>query len=708
MSNLVQLGPQYFPNTDVGTPIGAGKLYIGDSDTDPTIIGNQKIVNALKEDGTLVAMSQPISLSAGGVPLYNGSPVALYVSGNYSLTILDLNDAQVYYVPYSYKIDGDPFTPGNFYYPDYTEADQGVTGDETTVKFFVDEIGTTNKATIYLRHNSGNEFTDYLFSTTEIIPDNITLERESGARILDDASNASLAINGPFVSPINHAFDWGNGTGDLTFDLESASEYHVEWFHSGSDYGVSFTTAVAAVPIAATIRLLPKTYNFTTGFSIDKKLTIAIEGERAAVFTTSESITILTITKNAASVRYQTILRGIVFVGGNTSLHLDHAFNVRCYNCVFASATVKGVILTETWDSTFIDCRISDMVTGGGVGIYFDSGPDDNCNNITWLGGSIETMVGTMIQSVRNNAGSTGINSMIRFYATHFETHYFATRTLNLEGCTNWSFDSCNFTINKQVAEGDGDLITPIILESSSRIMFNSCEFQIIGVANQANWLPIFDLNNDSIQIKISQCGITGNMAQFSGIEAILTNSDYRSINVTNLTLGNNDWHVNLSTAMRHDFLNVDDGDGNQRFGFQQRYGKLFGLDWTTDSWGATRRVVDFDATGWLIGPYSETIANGATGSYTIKGFSYANVQGRGCVLITADIPDEGWALVYSIGTSLYTMSIGDLFTNGGAADPVAAGDFNIWIDNGALKIRNDYGTDQHVTVTLLGGFLTP
>jgi len=101
MSNetLVILAPQFFPMSSVGAAVGAGSIYVGEPDTDPTIVGNQKTVYALQEDGSLVAISQPITLSGGGIPLYDGSPVALYITGDYSLTVLDINDAQVYYIP---------------------------------------------------------------------------------------------------------------------------------------------------------------------------------------------------------------------------------------------------------------------------------------------------------------------------------------------------------------------------------------------------------------------------------------------------------------------------------------------------------------------------------------------------------------------------------------------------------------------------------
>jgi len=100
MSNetLVILAPQFFPMSSVGAPVGAGSIYVGEPDTDPTVVGNRKTVYALTEAGALVALSQPITLSAGGIPLYSGSPVSLYITGDYSLTVLDINDAQVYYV----------------------------------------------------------------------------------------------------------------------------------------------------------------------------------------------------------------------------------------------------------------------------------------------------------------------------------------------------------------------------------------------------------------------------------------------------------------------------------------------------------------------------------------------------------------------------------------------------------------------------------
>lgn len=190
--NLVQLSPQYFPKFAANSAVGAGSIYIGNVDTDPTISDNQKTVYGLQEDGTFISLAQPITLSVGGVPTYDGSSVSLYTNGPYSLTVLDINGSQIFYIPSITT----SLTPGNFYYPDYNELDHGVVGFGSTIKAIVDEIGTTNKATIYFCHNSGNEFTDYILGTAETIPSNINLEFEQGARI-KPAIGVTLTVYSP-------------------------------------------------------------------------------------------------------------------------------------------------------------------------------------------------------------------------------------------------------------------------------------------------------------------------------------------------------------------------------------------------------------------------------------------------------------------------------------------------------------------------------
>lgn len=74
-----------------------GFIYVGEPDTDPQIATNQLVVTAVQENGISVPIAQPIRTGAGGVPILNGSPVQLQVSGEYSIKVLDSQGVQVYY-----------------------------------------------------------------------------------------------------------------------------------------------------------------------------------------------------------------------------------------------------------------------------------------------------------------------------------------------------------------------------------------------------------------------------------------------------------------------------------------------------------------------------------------------------------------------------------------------------------------------------------
>lgn len=97
--NEVRLPYNYYPDPTRGRPVFNGSIYVGLPDTDPQITSNQLVVTAIQEDGTSTPIAQPIRTGAGGVPILNGSPIQLQVSGEYSIKVLDNLGAQVYYAP---------------------------------------------------------------------------------------------------------------------------------------------------------------------------------------------------------------------------------------------------------------------------------------------------------------------------------------------------------------------------------------------------------------------------------------------------------------------------------------------------------------------------------------------------------------------------------------------------------------------------------
>ena len=106
--SLINFPILYIPNPTVGRPLFSGQIFVGIEDLDPEIEINQKQLNVMQEDGTLIPVAQPFALSAGGVPVFNGQTVRLDVDGNYSLKILDKHGAQTYYIENVYE--GEPIT----------------------------------------------------------------------------------------------------------------------------------------------------------------------------------------------------------------------------------------------------------------------------------------------------------------------------------------------------------------------------------------------------------------------------------------------------------------------------------------------------------------------------------------------------------------------------------------------------------------------
>ena len=111
----------------------------------------------------------------------------------------------------NYSADRTPSTPDEFayfdncYFPDATETDQGIAGNNTTVKDIVDLVGTSQSATIIFNHDSSGDTTTYTLTTSETIPSNFRVVMQKGS-IIDGAG--TLTQNGPFVAiPRGQCFD---------------------------------------------------------------------------------------------------------------------------------------------------------------------------------------------------------------------------------------------------------------------------------------------------------------------------------------------------------------------------------------------------------------------------------------------------------------------------------------------------------------------
>lgn len=90
MSNIVSPQNSSFSLADGFRPAKNGTLYIGAAGTDPTVAANRLTVTGRKSDGTVVALTQPITLSTTGNPIdANGNSVDLLVDTHYSFATFD-------------------------------------------------------------------------------------------------------------------------------------------------------------------------------------------------------------------------------------------------------------------------------------------------------------------------------------------------------------------------------------------------------------------------------------------------------------------------------------------------------------------------------------------------------------------------------------------------------------------------------------------
>jgi hypothetical protein len=91
-----------------------------------------------------------------------------------------------------------------------------------------------------------DEDTIYYFSTSETIPENVTLEVESGAVI--DVTDCTLTINGPFRAIPDHCITL-HGTGVVNFGKGSVEKLNVLWWGANPN-GAETSTTTAALQAA--------------------------------------------------------------------------------------------------------------------------------------------------------------------------------------------------------------------------------------------------------------------------------------------------------------------------------------------------------------------------------------------------------------------------------------------------------------------------
>ena len=113
-----------------------GKIYIGKINTDPTIATNQIQVYLENENGSTVAVAQPLMINHAGFPVYHGQIAKFVTVESHAMAVYDSDGAQQFYFPDILKYDPNRFKEQAEQYIAYIEKLKGTikqtTGDSTT------------------------------------------------------------------------------------------------------------------------------------------------------------------------------------------------------------------------------------------------------------------------------------------------------------------------------------------------------------------------------------------------------------------------------------------------------------------------------------------------------------------------------------------------------------------------------------------------
>lgn len=253
----------YFNDPTAGRPVALGEVFIGLPGLDPEIEANRVTVNLKEEDGTLVPIapaSQPLTLSAGGNVLFNGSPVQVLIDGDYSIKVLDSLGSQVYFQS---NVDVSPVV--NASGTTYTLTACSVITQEN-VQDALTELCNAVATNI---SNISTNTTNISNNTTSIssISNNVTSIK--GLRLSNDAdadhdistatgsafdstNTTDLVLPSPIVKQIDAAWTEGTNLGGLFSGAVSVDTwYHFFLIEKDSDGSIDagFDTSVTAANI---------------------------------------------------------------------------------------------------------------------------------------------------------------------------------------------------------------------------------------------------------------------------------------------------------------------------------------------------------------------------------------------------------------------------------------------------------------------------
>lgn len=515
-----------------GRPLFNGKIFVGEPDLDPEIVINQKQLNVVQEDGTVVAVPQPFILSAGGAPMYNGSPVRLDVDGNFSIKILDRNDSQTYYIENIFE--GQPVTveelPGltdTTIYPivetyiinDLSQAYEFATLDDavtSTISFPPGKVINIKERTT---GNGGGAMWDVVLASS-VTPNTFNIVQCTGAPTLalvlrldeikveqwgaigDNASGSGTDNTPVFNAVMEHLISVSGGVaeigeGNFALDDFTISDKNIvfQGTDTGNKYGTEFSGTVLSNVVGARFVARLKGTSTVPLFS-----TGAAEGS---------GFRNLQIKENSVSASdyglfidsSSTIFENASVIGFNYGTVIADQANANVFrDCQFMLAAKVNFLINEPQANSFMHPAITDISSVSNTTIIMDSVRIRRGQNIAGggFGMILRSVIGGSFKDVVIESNAQAGLYMYRPDTANLRVLNFENLWLenNYESYTSGS-TSFSITSNRALLESAGVPITwdsltqagyQVIIDSQSRqanepdgLTFNTCQFNCAG-----------------------------------------------------------------------------------------------------------------------------------------------------------------------------------------------------------------------------------
>ena len=277
--------------------------------------------------------------------------------------------------------------------------DQGDGSIEGTLAWYVANVGSTATTITVLPGT-------YLVSTSITVASTMTLKIEHGAILKDDASNATLTINGHLEAGLYQIFNWGNGSGNVLFGNGAVEGIRPEWYGGLGDDSTDCTAAFAEANTSAANGVV----------AYEEKQNILLS---AGVYRVTAASTEYAITANAPIVGEGTDVSVIKNVGLGSALLIEgvsgeiYYSRWRDFSVIGNASSEDGIVLNVTaalakavgyssftnidshehgrhalihdgsWGTRYIDCKFHHS---GGLGVYLPgTGAYSQHNNVIFL-----------------------------------------------------------------------------------------------------------------------------------------------------------------------------------------------------------------------------------------------------------------------------------------------------------------------------------